>query len=104
KTLGVEDEYGIEEGKPAHLVVFDAQTPVEVLRLQPVRRGVIRGGRVIAETTPPATRLFHEGRETTITFSPPPTGAGWSRRSGRPAGCSSPSPCAARPPGARSGT
>jgi cytosine deaminase len=74
KTLGVEDEYGIEEGKPAHLVVFDAPTPVEVLRLQPVRRWVIRGGRLIAETTPPVTRLFHEGREETITFSPPGTG------------------------------
>jgi len=71
KTLGLEDEYGIEEGKPAHLVVFDAPTPVEVLRLQPVRRWVIRSGRVIAETTPPATRLFHEGREETITFAPP---------------------------------
>jgi cytosine deaminase len=73
KTLGVEDEYGLEEGKPAHLVVFDAPTPVEVMRLQPVRRWVIRGGRVIAETTPSRTRLFHEGREETITFTPPGT-------------------------------
>jgi hypothetical protein len=39
-----------------------------------VRRWVIRGGRVVAETTPPVTRLFHEGREETITFSPPGTG------------------------------
>jgi hypothetical protein len=35
---------------------------------------VIRGGRLIAETTPPVTHLFHEGREETITFSPPGTG------------------------------
>jgi len=72
--LGVDDEYAIEEGKAAHLVVFDAPTPVEVRRLQPVRRWVIRSGRVIAETTPPSTRLFHEGREETITFAPPATG------------------------------
>jgi cytosine/creatinine deaminase len=60
RTLGVEDEYGIEEGKRADLVVFDAPTPLEVMRLKPVRRWVIRGGRVIAETTPPRTRLFGE--------------------------------------------
>jgi hypothetical protein len=31
---------------------------------------VIRDGRVIAETTPAHTRLFHEGREETIGFAP----------------------------------
>src|SRR6266536_1898070 len=38
RTLGVEDEYGIEEGKAADLVVFDAPTPLEVMRLLPPRR------------------------------------------------------------------
>ena len=71
RTLGVEDEYGIEEGKPAHFVVFDAPSPVEVMRLLPARRWVVRNGAVIAETNPASTRLFHEGREETITFSPP---------------------------------
>jgi hypothetical protein len=33
---------------------------------------VIRSGRVIAETTPPLTRLFHEGREETVSFVPKP--------------------------------
>jgi cytosine/creatinine deaminase len=65
RTLGVEDEYGIEEGKRADLVVFDAPTPLEVMRLKPVRRWVIRGGTVIAETTPPITTLLGEP----VTFS-----------------------------------
>jgi cytosine deaminase len=69
RTLGVEDDYGIEEGKPADLVVFDAPTPLEVMRLMPARRWVIRCGRIVAETTPASTRLFHEGREETITFA-----------------------------------
>jgi hypothetical protein len=60
RTLGVEDEYGIEEGKRADLVVFDAPSPLEVMRLKPVRRWVIRGVRVIAETTPPHTTLLGE--------------------------------------------
>jgi cytosine/creatinine deaminase len=60
RTLGVEDDYGIEEGKPADLVVFDAPSAREVIRLKPVRRWVIRGGKVIAETTPPRTTLLGE--------------------------------------------
>ena len=66
RTLGVEDDYGIEEGKPADLVIFDAPSPLEVMRLKPVRRWVIRRGKVIAETTPPRTTLL--GNE--VTFAP----------------------------------
>ena len=70
RTLGIEDEYGIEEGKPADLVVFDAPTPLEVVRLRPARRWVIRRGRVVAETEPARARLFHEdGREERVTFT-----------------------------------
>jgi len=60
RTLGVEDEYGIEEGKPADMVVFDAPSALEVMRVKPVRRWVIRRGKVIAETTPPQTTLLGE--------------------------------------------
>jgi cytosine deaminase len=67
RTLGVEDEYGIEEGKRADLVVFDAPTPLEVMRLKPVRRWVIRDGNVIAETIPPRTTLLGEP----VTFAGP---------------------------------
>ena len=66
RTLGVEDDYGIEEGKPADLVIFDAPSPLEVMRLKPVRRWVIRRGRVIAETAPPRTILLGEE----VTFAP----------------------------------
>jgi cytosine deaminase len=60
RTLGIEDEYGIEEGKPADLVIFDAPDPIEVIRLRAARRWVIRHGRVIAETTPAQTTLLGE--------------------------------------------
>jgi cytosine deaminase len=66
RTLGVEDEYGLEEGKPADCVVFDAPSPIEVLRLHPARRFVIRRGRVIAETKPAETTLLGEP----VTFRP----------------------------------
>jgi cytosine deaminase len=58
RTLGVEDEYGIEEGKPADCVIFDAMTPIDVISLRATRRYVIRRGRVIAETTPARTTLL----------------------------------------------
>jgi cytosine/creatinine deaminase len=66
RTLGVEDEYGIEEGKPADCVVFDAPDALEVMRLHPPRRWVVRRGRVIAETVPSQTTLLGEP----VTFSP----------------------------------
>jgi cytosine deaminase len=73
RTLGIEDEYGLEEGKPADFVVYDAPTAAEVLRLRPVRRWVVRRGRVVAETTPSETRLVGpDDRAETVTFRPHP--------------------------------
>lgn len=43
-------EYGIVVGYPADLVVIDAQTAAEAIRLQPDRRYVIKRGRIVAET------------------------------------------------------
>jgi cytosine deaminase len=67
RTLGIEDEYGLEEGKPADCVVFDAPSALEVLRLKPVRRWVVRRGRVVAETTPPSATVLGEP----VGFTPP---------------------------------
>jgi cytosine deaminase len=58
RTLGVEDQYGIEEGKPADCVIFDAATAIDVISLRATRRYVVRRGRVIAETIPARTTLF----------------------------------------------
>jgi cytosine/creatinine deaminase len=66
RTLGVEDEYGLEEGKQADLVVYEAPSALEVLRLHAPRRWVIRRGRVVAETTPARTTLLGEP----VTFRP----------------------------------
>ncbi len=50
RTLGVLDDYGIEAGKRADIVVIDATTPKDAIRRQPVRRLVIKEGKVIAES------------------------------------------------------
>jgi cytosine deaminase len=58
RTLGIEDVYGIEAGKPADCIVFEARSALDVIRLRATRRLVIRRGRVIAETSPPSTMLL----------------------------------------------
>ncbi|MCP5101256.1 MAG: amidohydrolase family protein, partial [Chloroflexi bacterium] len=44
------ENYGVQVGAVANLVVLDAKSPVEVLRRQPDRRFVIRQGKVLVET------------------------------------------------------
>ena len=49
-SLGIEG-YGIEEGTPADLLVFDVESVAEALHYQPVPTLVIAGGDVVAETS-----------------------------------------------------
>jgi len=50
KILGIED-YGIKEGSRADIVVFDAKSTVDAIRLQPDRKYVIKEGRIVAESS-----------------------------------------------------
>jgi cytosine/creatinine deaminase len=70
RTLNIEDRYGIEEGKPANLIVVDAADTHEALRLVPARLHVIKEGRVVASTAPSQSRIFREGAEESVTFVP----------------------------------
>ncbi len=56
KTLHVADQYGIEEGKPANLVVLDAGDRYDAIRRRAVVRYVISQGRLIATTQPPRSQ------------------------------------------------
>lgn len=49
KILGLKD-YALKPGAPANAVIIDAPDAAEAIRLQPPRRWVIKGGRVVAET------------------------------------------------------
>jgi cytosine deaminase len=51
RTLGVLDDYGIAIGKRADLIIMDAESPKDAIRMQVSRRYVIKNGRVIAEST-----------------------------------------------------
>lgn len=54
--------YGLEPGAHADMIVLDAEEPIEAIRTRATRTHVIRRGKVICETTPPAARLALDGR------------------------------------------
>jgi len=66
-ALGV-DDYGLRAGGPADLVVFDAPTFADALRLVAPRYLVLRAGRVVAQTRPAQTTVFWNGVEESVDF------------------------------------
>ncbi|SFI78827.1 amidohydrolase family protein [Celeribacter neptunius] len=65
EIIGLED-YGIRKGAMASLVVLDAATPVDALRLRPARLAVVAKGRVIARAPRGDARLSLPGRPETV--------------------------------------
>ncbi|MCY7324227.1 MAG: cytosine deaminase [Phormidesmis sp. CAN_BIN36] len=55
KTLHIEEDYGIEVGKPANLIVLDADDRYDAIRRRAIVRFVISRGKLLAETKPPET-------------------------------------------------
>jgi cytosine deaminase len=67
RALGLES-YGLRPGGSADLVVFDAPTEMDAIRLVPRRRLVLRGGKVVARTEPAVTTVVWDGREEEVDF------------------------------------
>ncbi|GAA4882722.1 cytosine deaminase [Ferrimonas pelagia] len=57
RTLQVEDQYGIEVGKPMSLLVLPAENGFDALRRQVPVRYSIRHGKVLAQTRPAQTEI-----------------------------------------------
>jgi cytosine/creatinine deaminase len=66
-ALGVPD-YGLRPGGPADLVVFDAPTEADALRLVAPRTLVLRGGKILARAVPAQHTVFWNGTEEPVTF------------------------------------
>ena len=67
KALGIEN-YGIEPGCNADIVILQASDVQEALRLKPARLCVIRRGTIIAETSPVVSRLQLADRTVEVDF------------------------------------
>lgn len=70
QALGITN-YGLSEGSPADLVVFDASSELDALRLGAPRRLVLRGGKVVARTQPAQTTVVWDGTEEPVDFLKP---------------------------------
>ncbi len=70
KALRIQDNYGIEEGKPADFIVLDAPSAFEALRLVPARLHVFKNGREVAYTIPEKSMLRRntEAEATEVTY------------------------------------
>lgn len=68
RTLHIEDKYGIEEGKPANLIVLEAENEYEAIRKQAAVLFSVRNGEVIAETKPRDTTLTLGEKVENVTF------------------------------------
>jgi cytosine deaminase len=55
KTLQVENHYGIAVGKPANLIVLNAQNRFQAMRDRPTVLYVISQGKLLVQTQPPVT-------------------------------------------------
>jgi cytosine/creatinine deaminase len=66
-ALGVPD-YGLRTGGPADLVVFDAPSEADALRLIAPRTLVLRGGKVVARATPAQHTVVWNGTEEEVRF------------------------------------
>ena len=69
RALGLRD-YGLEPGCRADLVLFDAPTESDTIRLMAPRRLVIRGGKVVARTEPARHSVTWKGRDEPVDFMP----------------------------------
>lgn len=67
RILGLEG-YGLAPGCHADLMILDAGSSVEAIRLRAARRLVLRRGQVVAEAPPAASRLHLPGRPDTVDF------------------------------------
>lgn len=61
RTLNIQDRYGLDEGKPANLIIMSAENEYDAIRRQVTVRYSIRNGKIIAETKPSETFLNVDG-------------------------------------------
>jgi cytosine deaminase len=68
RTLNIQEEYGIEEGKRANLIILPAENGYDTIRRQTPILYSIRDGKVLARTEPSITTVNIDNKEMNITF------------------------------------
>jgi len=68
RVMGLGEEYGLEPGRPANLVVLPASSRLDAVRRQVAPRWVVARGEVVAERQPSPVRLRWLGDEHDVDF------------------------------------
>ena len=68
RALNIQDRYGIETGKPANLILLDAESVFDAVRRQAVVTHSFRNGRLITSTRPATTIIHHHNGEQPVDF------------------------------------
>ena len=69
KTLNIQEQYGIEAGKPANFIVLSAENEYEAIRKQATVRYSFRNGKKIAETKPSEASIHIDNNAKQISFN-----------------------------------
>jgi cytosine deaminase len=64
-------DYGLAPGCRADMVIFEAPTEMDAIRVVRPRRAVIHNGQVVATTTPAQTKVTWQGKEEEVDFLRP---------------------------------
>lgn len=67
-TMNVQDQYGIEKGKPANAIILDATDAFDAIRLMSEALYVIRKGKILCKTRPAVREVQFEGKTRAIDF------------------------------------
>lgn len=68
KAMAIQDEYGIEVGKPADLIIIDADNEMDAIRLMSECLYVIRKGNIVSQTIPAQREVTFQGNTDVIDF------------------------------------
>ena len=68
KTFGCGDKYGIKEGNPADLVVYNAPTEIDALRTVAPRLYVVKDGKIVVESKPTERTIYINGKKESVEF------------------------------------
>ena len=70
RCLGIQDQYGIEVGKPANIILLDAETVFDAVRRQPIVTHSIRKGQLIATAKPTINHIIasNQPRKISLTY------------------------------------
>ncbi|MFK0569921.1 cytosine deaminase [Endozoicomonas sp.] len=69
RCLNIQDKYGIETGKPGHLILLDSESVFDAVRRQATVTHSIRNGKLIASTSPARSTIHRSGQPTPISLA-----------------------------------